>query len=66
MLDPTQKNIIDTLNVQPAIKLEEEVRRRVNFLKNYCRQSKSKGFVLGISGGQDSLLAGKLAQLARL
>lgn len=37
---------------------------RVNFLKEYCRKTGAKGFVLGISGGQDSTLAGRLSQLA--
>src|SRR5690606_35025124 len=34
------------------------------FLVDYLRTSGAKGFVLGISGGQDSTLAGRLAQLA--
>jgi len=63
-MDNTQKNIIDTLGVKPKIDPAKEIRRRINFLKDYCRKSNSKGFALGISGGQDSLLAGKLAQLA--
>lgn len=64
MLEDTQKSIIDTLNVQPTIDSAQEIRKRIDFLKSYCKYAKSKGFVLGISGGQDSLLAGKLAQLA--
>ena len=31
---------------------------------DYLRRTSAKGFVLGISGGQDSTLAGKLAQMA--
>ncbi|MCZ2992078.1 ammonia-dependent NAD(+) synthetase, partial [Acinetobacter baumannii] len=30
----------------------------------YVKKTGAKGFVLGISGGQDSTLAGRLAQLA--
>lgn len=42
-----------------------EVERRVNFLCEYARGIPGvRGYVLGISGGQDSSLAGKLAQLA--
>jgi len=63
-MDHTQKSIIDALEVKSTVDSTKEIRRRIDFLKKYCRQSKSKGFVLGISGGQDSLLAGKLAQLA--
>ena len=40
-----------------------EIRKRVDFLKDYVKTG-AKGFVLGISGGQDSTLAGRLAQLA--
>jgi NAD+ synthase len=40
------------------------VSRRISFLKEYLVASHASGFVLGISGGQDSSLAGRLAQLA--
>lgn len=59
-----QKEIIQALNVKPAINATEEARNRVDFLKEYCRKAGAKGFVLGISGGQDSTLAGRLSQLA--
>lgn len=59
-----QEQIMKELNVNPAIQPKEEIRKRIDFLKNYLTQSKAKGFVLGISGGQDSTLAGRLAQLA--
>ena len=39
-------------------------KNRIHFLKDYLLKTKSNGFVLGISGGQDSTLAGRLAQLA--
>jgi NAD+ synthase len=41
-----------------------EIRQRVDFLKDYLRATPAKGYVLGISGGQDSTLAGRLCQLA--
>lgn len=59
-----QENIINALGVKPEINVQEEIRTRIDFLKNIARSTKTKGFVLGISGGQDSALAGKLAQIA--
>ncbi|MCM3214374.1 ammonia-dependent NAD(+) synthetase [Niallia taxi] len=59
-----QKEIIAALHVKPEIDAKEEISLRVNFLKEYVKKAKAKGFVLGISGGQDSSLAGRLAQLA--
>ncbi len=59
-----QTRIIADLNVVPRIDPAEEVRARVTFLKDYLRRTGAAGFVLGISGGQDSSLAGRLAQLA--
>lgn len=60
-----QKEIIEQLQVQPQIDPQKEIRRSIDFLKDYLQHhSFLKGFVLGISGGQDSTLAGRLAQLA--
>ncbi|MBK0347957.1 ammonia-dependent NAD(+) synthetase [Aerococcaceae bacterium zg-ZJ1578] len=60
-----QKEIIETLRVAETINPEEEIRKTINFLKEYLTTNKGlKTYVLGISGGQDSTLAGKLAQLA--
>ncbi|MBY4127612.1 ammonia-dependent NAD(+) synthetase [Rhodococcus fascians] len=59
-----REHIQQELGVRPSIDPEDEVRRRVAFLTDYLRVSGTSGFVLGISGGQDSTLAGKLAQLA--
>lgn len=52
------------LHVRPEINPGEEVERRVAFLADYLRSTPARGFVLGISGGQDSTLAGRLCQLA--
>jgi NAD+ synthase len=52
------------LGVQPRIDPASEVQRRVEFLASYLRCTPATGFVLGISGGQDSTLAGRLCQLA--
>lgn len=59
-----QKKIIEALHINPEIDPKEEIRKRIDFLKNYLLKTKAKGFVLGISGGQDSSLAGRLSQLA--
>ena len=59
-----QVEIIAELGVQPTIDAAEQVRARVDFLAAYLRSSGAKGLVLGISGGQDSSLAGRLCQLA--
>jgi len=59
-----QAQIMKELHVTPTIQPKEEIRKRIDFLKNYLVNTKAKGYVLGISGGQDSTLAGRLAQLA--
>ncbi|MFJ7749729.1 ammonia-dependent NAD(+) synthetase [Arthrobacter sp. NPDC097144] len=59
-----QAEIIAEMGVQPTIDAAAEIRRRVDFLKSYLAASRTGGFVLGISGGIDSTLAGRLAQLA--
>ncbi|WP_280439259.1 ammonia-dependent NAD(+) synthetase [Nocardia cyriacigeorgica] len=56
--------IIAELGVPPSIEPKTEVRRRIEFLKDYLRATPATGYVLGISGGQDSALAGRLCQLA--
>lgn len=60
----TQQRIIAELGVRPTINPSEEIERRTAFLANYLGASAATGYVLGISGGQDSLLAGILAQRA--
>lgn len=59
-----QKQIIKTLGVQPTIDPETEIRRSVALLKAYLLKTGLKTYVLGISGGQDSTLAGRLAEMA--
>ena len=63
-MTPLQARIIYDLNVQPTIDPAEQVRLRIDFLKAYLRATATTGLVLGISGGQDSSLAGRLCQLA--
>ncbi|MGY2062217.1 NAD(+) synthase, partial [Nocardia gipuzkoensis] len=59
-----REQIIAELGVQPVIEPKVEIRRRVDFLKEYLKSTPATGFVLGISGGQDSSLTGRLCQLA--
>jgi len=60
-----QEEIIKELGVQPEIDPQKEIRKSIEFLKSYLRKHPFlKTFVLGISGGQDSTLTGRLAQLA--
>lgn len=61
----TQRLIIETLGAKVEIDPQAEIESRVEFLAEYARSIPGvRGFVLGISGGQDSSLAGRLAQLA--
>lgn len=59
-----QQEIITALGVKPVIDPAGEVRARISFMREYLAATGAKGLVLGISGGQDSSLLGKLAQLA--
>lgn len=60
-----QEEIIKALKVKPIINVEEEIRTSIDFMKAYLKKHPfMKSMVLGISGGQDSTLVGKLAQLA--
>lgn len=59
-----QQQIIDELHIKPSINPALEIKNRISFLKEYIVKTGARGFVLGISGGQDSTLAGKLVQLA--
>ncbi|MCK0471907.1 ammonia-dependent NAD(+) synthetase [Alkalihalobacillus sp. APA_J-10(15)] len=59
-----QQIVMSDLQTKPTIEPKEEIQRRVKFLKDYLIHTGANGFVLGISGGQDSTLTGKLAQMA--
>lgn len=60
-----QNKIIQQMGVQPEIRPDEEIQKSLEFMKAYLKKhSFLKTFVLGISGGQDSTLLGKLAQMA--
>ena len=59
-----QAEIIAELSVRPVIDPAAEVETRVAFLRDYLEKTGAAGFVLAVSGGQDSTLAGRLCQLA--
>ena len=59
-----KQTILDEMRVLPTIDLELEINRRVDFISKQLVNSGAKSLVLGISGGIDSTLTGKLAQLA--
>lgn len=61
---PLHREIIARLGTRPTIDPAAEIDRRIRFLMDYLTAAHAKGFCLGISGGQDSTLAGRLAQLA--
>lgn len=62
---PRQEEIIKKLHVKSEISPEEEAREIIDFMKGYLKDHPFlKSLVLGISGGQDSSLLGKLAQMA--
>ncbi|MFR0522905.1 ammonia-dependent NAD(+) synthetase [Limosilactobacillus reuteri] len=59
-----QEAIINALGVNSQIDPQTEVTNRVQFICDFLQTTKMKTLVLGISGGQDSSLAGRLSQLA--
>lgn len=59
-----QSQIISELGVRANIDPDQELHRRITFLRDYLAVTGLGGYVLGISGGQDSTLAGWLAQQA--
>lgn len=63
-MKPLQRAIIEELGTKPSIDPQEEIRTSIDFMKAYLyKHPFLKSLVLGISGGQDSSLAGRLAQL---
>ncbi|MDX2321356.1 MAG: ammonia-dependent NAD(+) synthetase [Moritella sp.] len=59
-----KKQIIAEMKVKPSIDIADEVRSRINFIKQQLTNSGLKSLVLGISGGVDSSTCGRLCQLA--
>lgn len=63
-LDVSQQRIAEALDVRAEIDPRREIERRVGFLCAQLHETGQRALVLGISGGVDSTVAGRLAQLA--
>lgn len=63
-MDSLKQQIVAEMRVKPSIDPENEIRRRVDFIKETLTASGMKVLVLGISGGVDSSLCGRLCQIA--
>jgi NAD+ synthase len=59
-----QQEIIAKLGVKPAIDPDEEIARRVAFLKEYVLKAGASGLLIAISGGVDSAVATGLCKRA--
>jgi len=59
-----QRRIIAELEVVRDFDAARETERRIRFLAEYLTHTRTKGLVLGISGGVDSTVGGLLCQLA--
>jgi NAD+ synthase len=59
-----QQEIIKRLNAKPSIDVQEEIRKRTDFLKNMVRQTGTSGLLIAISGGVDSAVAAALSKKA--
>ncbi len=59
-----QQRIRSELQVTDDFDAAHEAQRRTAFLVDYLRTSGANGYVLGISGGIDSTVTGRIAQLA--
>ena len=60
-----QDIVVKEMKVKKHIDSQQESREIIQFIKNYVQSHTFiESLVLGISGGQDSTLTGKLAQLA--
>ncbi|MFT6986524.1 MAG: NAD+ synthase [Psychromonas sp.] len=59
-----KQKILQEMRVLPEINIDNEIQRRIDFIKTKLQQAGSHSLVLGISGGVDSSTAGRLCQLA--
>jgi NAD+ synthase len=59
-----QADIVAEMRVLPEIDPQFEISRRLKFIKSVLEKSGAHTLVLGISGGIDSSVCGRLAQLA--
>ncbi|MBW5445612.1 ammonia-dependent NAD(+) synthetase [Cohnella sp. CFH 77786] len=59
-----QQQIIAELRVKPSIDADEEIARRVGFLKDYVTKAGAAGLLIAISGGIDSAVTTGLCKRA--
>lgn len=59
-----QDKIIETFGVKPNIDVDEEIRKRVDFLKAHVKSAHSRGLLIAISGGLDSAVVAGLCKMA--
>ncbi|MCW8995947.1 MAG: ammonia-dependent NAD(+) synthetase [Psychromonas sp.] len=59
-----KQKILQEMCVLPDINIENEIQRRIDFIKTKLKEAFCQTLVLGISGGVDSSTAGRLSQLA--
>ncbi|TCM93102.1 NAD+ synthase [Paenibacillus sp. BK033] len=59
-----QQEIIERFGVQPEIDPAAEIRKRVDFLKEYVKKSGTTGLLIAISGGIDSAVTTGLCKMA--
>lgn len=64
MTTKEQEQIAQELGVSRDFDPVVEIRRRVEFLASYAAAAGARALVLGISGGVDSTVAGRICQLA--
>jgi len=64
MGDLMKQTILKEMCVVADIDVENEIKRRIHFIKNTLKTAYCKTLVLGISGGVDSSTAGRLCQLS--
>lgn len=64
MISDEQKLIITRLGVKPSIDVSQEIHLRTKFLVDYLMNSRHFGYIIGISGGIDSTVAGMLIKNA--
>ena len=59
-----KQKILQEMRVLPSINIDNEIQRRIDFIKAKLTQAYCHTLVLGISGGIDSSTTGRLCQLA--
>lgn len=62
--DTQRQRIIEELEIVSDFDAARETERRIRFLAEYVLHTGTQGLVLGVSGGADSTVAGRLCQLA--